>query len=304
MRVLVAEDDPVSRRILTTLLNKWKYECIITRDGNEAWAAFENNEIDLALLDWMMPELSGVDLTKKIRRQETAAYVYIMLLTAKAQKEDVICGLEAGADDYITKPFHQGELLSRLKAGERIVRLERDLKDANDLLKIQASTDFLTSLLNHGAIMARLHEEWARASREQLLLSVIMADIDYFKRVNDEDGHNAGDKVLKEVAARIRRMCRNYDSVGRYGGEEFLIIVQGNDETADKVAERIRREIAEHSVILDNGKEIRVTISLGYAFIDDVPNCSGRALLKAADSALYGAKNAGRNRVVNFAKIV
>jgi diguanylate cyclase (GGDEF)-like protein len=209
----------------------------------------------------------------------------------------MVSGLEAGADDYLTKPFNAYELKARLGTGERILRLQQELIEARDALKEQATHDPLTGLWNHGASIDILRTELSRAARQGGPLTVTMADIDHFKRVNDTSGHLAGDEVLREVARRLRSAVRTYDSVGRYGGEEFLVISPGCERSAGiSQAERLRQVVSAKPVGIQ-GTMISVTISLGVATLDMETKGSVEQMLGAADRALYRAKLGGRNRV-------
>lgn len=297
MRVLVAEDDPITRKLLQAHLTKWGHEVVACSDGKEAWDALNaDNSPKLAILDWMMPGMDGVTICREIRTQERQSYIYVILLTAKTKKEDVIEGLEAGADDYIAKPFDAHELKVRVRAGSRIIRLQEDLMSALAASEYQASHDALTGLLNRKAILELLKKEILRADRQTAPLGVIIADLDHFKRINDSYGHLAGDVVLKEVAAIMLRSVRPYDSVGRYGGEEFLIVCPSCDaECAHGIAERLRCLLSETPLVTTEGV-FNMTMSFGVASV----KCEGAdadSIVRMADHALYEAKESGRNRV-------
>jgi two-component system, cell cycle response regulator len=298
MKILIAEDDVVSRRVLAANLEKWGHEVVVAADGAEAWEIFQREDVGLAILDWMMPEMDGLEVCRRIRATEGREYVYIIFLTAKEGKSDIVTGLDSGADDYVIKPFHKDELQSRVKVGKRMVELERSLQSANRKLKILSITDSLTEFYNHGAILSRFAEEMERRKRECRPVSMIMADLDHFKRVNDTYGHQAGDKVLLEVARRIKSACRQYDNLGRYGGEEFLIILPGTDEReAQVVAERLHESV--RSEPFDIGTEkINVTISQGLGTVPWDLEIGEDEVIRAADAALYRAKEEGRDRVV------
>jgi len=301
MKVLIAEDELTSRRLLEHTLTKWGYEVVSVRDGYQAWDVLQSEDAPkLAILDWMMPGLNGVDVCRKVRALRTGEdqYVFVILLTAKSSKQDVIDGIEAGADDYVVKPFDHQELRVRLQAGERIIRLQSELVKARELFKTQAMYDPLTGAFNRRAIMERLDAELARADREKTQLSVAMLDLDHFKNVNDTYGHQAGDEVLRETVRRIQSSLRQYDCVGRYGGEEFLIVVPGLGENGEHVVfERILQTVSERNMDMPGG-DARVTASLGVATWDDSSDTADE-LISAADSALYEAKRNGRNRVVH-----
>jgi two-component system cell cycle response regulator len=298
--VLIAEDDPIFRRVLQSWLEKWNYQVTVLENGLDAWNALQQEDSPpMAILDWMMPGLEGVEVCRRIRSNQQAPYKYVLLLTAKESKEDVVAGLEAGADDYLTKPFDVNELHARVRAGKRILELQGALVKAHTELQFEAAHDHLTGLWNRGAIMDLLQRETQRTVRIGEPLGVIMADLDHFKRINDSHGHQIGDTVLREVAQRLLQSVRNYDYVGRYGGEEFLIVLTACVPSDLIVtAERMRIYVSEKPVDTEVGP-IPVTISIGLA----AQHVAGRELIKgedlvrAADSALYIAKANGRNRV-------
>jgi two-component system cell cycle response regulator len=297
VRILVADDDPVSRRLLESSLERWGYEVVVAEDGISALAALRApNPPKLAVLDWMMPGLDGVAVCREIRQSKDADYTYILLLTVKGEKGDVIAGLEAGADDYLTKPFDPQELKVRLRTGTRILYLLEQLIATAEALRDLASRDPLTGLANRATILDALAKELHRAQRQGTTLGVALADIDHFKWVNDTHGHLVGDELLREVAGVMRRTIRPYDSVGRYGGEEFLLLLPACDPiNAVSHAERMRKAIGEMALETPNGK-INVTASLGVTISDGL-STDVNQLIQAADEALYRAKRAGRNRV-------
>jgi len=297
VRILIAEDDPVSRRLLEVKLVKWGYEVVVTRDGNEAWQALQAEDAPgLAILDWMMPGMDGIEVCRRIRREGRDLYTYIILLTALQQDEDLVTGMDAGADDYITKPFKSNELKVRLRAGRRIIDLQHELIAAREALRERATRDPLTGLWNHEEILRILEQELKRADREGLSVSVIMADLDHFKKVNDTYGHMTGDAVLRMAAKRMLAAFRNYDAVGRYGGEEFLIVLPGCDNRCAAVsAERLRLCIGKEAMDTPEGM-IPVTISLGIAASWKEKRLDVTSIVQNADAALYRAKEKGRNR--------
>jgi len=298
MRVLIADDDIISRAVVKALLLKWGYEVMEVGDGNQAWNILKDKDSPhLVLLDWMMPGMDGLELCRCLRQSGNNTYHYIILLTGRDSKEDIIGGLNAGADDYITKPFMPEELEVRLRVGKRILDLQQSLKEALEVQRYQAQHDRLTGIFNHVEILNILEKELDRAGRQNGDLAVIMGDLDHFKKVNDTYGHVAGDAVLVEVAARMKNNIRLYDSAGRYGGEEFLLVLPGC--TTDEVmiiAHRILESISKDPVMFNN-IPIKVTISLGVAVHGTGDNTSTTELVQLADTALYKAKQNGRNRV-------
>jgi diguanylate cyclase (GGDEF)-like protein len=298
MRILIAEDDPVSRQVLATRLRNWGDEVIACPDGTSAWEALQKPDAPkLAILDWMMPGLDGLEVCRRVRGLTGRAYSYLLLLTARSQREDVVAGLEAGADDYLTKPVDLNELRARLRAGHRILELQDQLLAAQEELRHRASHDALTGLWNRAAILEILGRELARTGRDQSPLGVIMADLDHFKRINDTLGHLAGDGVLREAAGRLRRALRQSDWIGRYGGEEFLIVLPGADvPQVLQGAERLRLAVASAPITLPEGS-LTATLSMGVATAADAWHGDVGQLLRVADAALYRAKQAGRNRV-------
>ena len=215
-RILIAEDDPVSRRVLETLLKKWGHEIVVANDGLEAVRLLESREAPrLAVLDWMMPGLEGVQVCQRIRQDTTRPYMYLLLLTARSQKDDLVRGLESGADDYLTKPFDAQELRARLHVGKRILELQDNLIAAREKLLYQATHDALTGISNRGVSLDALRRERSRQTRESGFFAIMLLDIDHFKYVNDTYGHIAGDAVLTEAAQRIKSCIRPYDTLGR-----------------------------------------------------------------------------------------
>jgi two-component system cell cycle response regulator len=289
-RILIAEDDPVSRHLLTDFLVKWEYDVTVTTDGTQALRVLEREDTPrLAVLDWMMPGLDGVQICKKIRERSDKPYIYILLLTARSQKEDLLQGLAFGADDYLTKPFDAQELRARLHVGERILNLE-------DELRFRATHDTLTGIPSRSVALEAMSREYARQVREKSSFGVILADLDHFKNINDTYGHLCGDAVLKEAARRMTGCARAYDTVGRYGGEEFLTVVVSADESIIlALAERMRIAIEYRPFATDFG-ELHITASFGSAASSSASPTDPKSLLQLADEALYRAKLKGRNR--------
>jgi diguanylate cyclase (GGDEF)-like protein len=298
VKVLVADDSIVSRHLLNATLTKWGYEVVLASDGDQAWEILQQpGAPNLAIFDWMMPGMTGLDICRKVRQRAMQPYTYILLLTSKGLKEDLIQGMEAGADDYVVKPFDQHELNVRLRAGTRWIELQTELLAAREALREQATKDSLTRVWNRSSILENLAGELARADREPRPLGVVLVDLDHFKAVNDTHGHYAGDVVLQEAAKRMRQSIRKYDSIGRYGGEEFLILLPGCDEqTTFAQAERLRTRLEEERIYLPDAS-IGLTASFGCTCAPPNSHISPEVLIGRADKALYLAKGLGRNRV-------
>jgi diguanylate cyclase (GGDEF)-like protein len=302
MRILIADDSLVSRHLLEATLRKWGWEVSVACDGAEAWNILRGDDPPrVAILDWVMPGMSGPEVCKRVREHAKNGelnYTYMLLLTSKSQREDLIEGMEAGADDYLTKPFDQHELKVRLRAGSRVIDLQRELVAAREELREQATKDFLTRAWNRSSIMDILHRELIRGAREKRCVGVVLADLDHFKSVNDTYGHFAGDAVLKEFTRRVGAAMRPYDSLGRYGGEEFLIILPGCDDlcTASQ-AERMRFAVAVEPIRIEEQTHSQ-TASFGACCFLPGMNVTAEQLIRVADDALYEAKHQGRNRTV------
>ncbi len=296
-RVLIADDDAMFRRILQSWLEGWGYTVLLAEDGATAWELLQREgPPELLILDWVMPGIDGAELCRRVRERQRGRYQYILLVTAKDDKQDVVRGLEAGADDYLTKPFELSELRARLRVGRRILNLQDKLIEAREELRFHATHDPLTGIWNRGALLNLLQRELQRGSRTQSPTGIAMLDIDHFKHINDRYGHLTGDVVLKEVASRISQVIRSYDLVGRYGGEEFLAVLPGCDKVQiQPSAERIRAAIA-GTPFLAASSEITVTASIGGTAASGTT--AEKELLATADTALYQAKNSGRNRTV------
>jgi diguanylate cyclase (GGDEF)-like protein len=298
--ILIAEDNAVSRSLLEKSLTKAGHEVATACNGREALEIFRKTFFPMVLTDWMMPEMDGIALCHAIRSYISPGYVYIVFLTAKDSKDDIIAGLDAGADDYLTKPFHPTELTARLKTGKRILELERSLKTANEEIRILSITDPLTGTFNRGYMTTHLPEEISRAKRYGHPVSLIMCDIDRFKSVNDRWGHIAGDSVLRLVVDCIKEALRHdIDWAARYGGEEFLMVLPETDHKgAWVVAERLRKIVDEKPFRIGN-EHIALTASFGLASFDPGTDkaLSPEALIKEADEYLYQAKKEGRNSV-------
>ncbi|MGB8541733.1 MAG: diguanylate cyclase [Candidatus Acidiferrales bacterium] len=296
-KVLIAEDDPISRRLLEVFLTRWGYEVAIAASGTEALQVLESKDAPrLAVLDWMMPGLEGVQVCQKIREHKDRPYTYILLLSARTQKEDLLRGLESGADDYLTKPFDAQELRARLHVGQRILQLQDGLMVAGAELLFRATHDSLTGISNRGVILDVLRRERSRQVRGNGSFGIVLLDVDHFKQVNDTHGHLCGDAVLQEVVRRITATVRAYDTVGRYGGEEFLVVAPSSDASnVLGLAERIRRAVEAQPISTEAG-DISITVSLGAAVSSGAAPVDPEIMLSTADEALYRAKEGGRNR--------
>jgi two-component system, cell cycle response regulator len=297
MMILLAEDSTFYRRMIAKHLKDWGFDFMDARDGKEAWKLLvQQDGPKLALLDWVLPEIEGIEICRRLRdRPEGAPYTYTVLLTAKSQKLEMLEAMDAGADDFLSKPFDPAELKARLLAGKRIVELQQKLVSTNDALQFAASHDFLTRVWNRGEIVAFLRREMVRSRRSAAPLGIVLVDIDNFKMVNDKFGHQTGDCVLLEVSKRFSKNLREYDGVGRYGGEEFLLILPGCDlPTTTRRANEIRAAIANEQIVSDS-TTMSVTVSMGVAMAE--PSETVESLLHRTDTALYQAKHNGRNRV-------
>lgn len=297
MRILIADDEIVSRHRLQVLLTKWGHDVVPAEDGSAAIDLLKAPDPPrIGLLDWMMPGMNGVDVCRAIRRERPEPYTYMLLLTAKDAKENIVEGLESGADDYLIKPWDPDELKARLRTGQRILELEDHLVEARETMRFKATHDHLTFLLNRGAIVDLLERELVRTLREKGCTIVILGDLDHFKSVNDTYGHLVGDEVLREAARRLLGSVRSYDFVGRYGGEEFLLVLNNCDTSqALQRAEEIRKGIAGLPIQTASGP-LSLTMSMGVLSSKEWSRCGPAEILCQVDAALYRAKASGRNR--------
>jgi two-component system, cell cycle response regulator len=300
LKILVADDSPVYRKLIeNTLLGTGDFSLVFAKSGREALAAYREHHPSILVTDWMMPDLTGVQLCQLIRKEEAqgSSYTYIVILTGNTEKSQIISGLSAGADEYLTKPFHPGELLARVGVGRRIVELQQELESSKRRLEELALTDALTGLPNR-----RAAEEWActqlyGAERHGYPLWVAMADLDHFKNINDTYGHAAGDEALQSFAETLKGKTRRSDFSARIGGEEFLLILTHIDEGGVRiVTEGIRSQMAQRILRLGH-KDVTITVSFGVAPFTRNTRQKLTDLLARADEALYLAKRLGRNRV-------
>ncbi|PIP38032.1 MAG: diguanylate cyclase response regulator [Desulfobacterales bacterium CG23_combo_of_CG06-09_8_20_14_all_51_8] len=295
MRVLVAEDDSATRSVLAGMLKKKGHDVVEAANGLEAWLSLQQPEAPmLAILDWIMPEMDGLDLLRRIRSIQTEQPIYIIMLTIKGEKTNIITGLQAGADDYLPKPFDYGELCARVEVGLRVTEMRVKLLEARNALAHEAAHDPLTGMLNRRAILNHLHKELSRASRHGDLLVIGMFDIDHFKKVNDTYGHKAGDEILIGLSHILSGSIREYDSLGRIGGEEFLMITPMKPGTEPELLFNRLCNIVSESRINTKSGVLSITVSIGVAYANTKSTVDG--LLESADAALYRAKSEGRNR--------
>ncbi len=306
MLILIAEDDPVSGKLLRRMLESWGHEVVMAENGEEAWGILQNGKVKFVIADWMMPGIDGVNLCRKIRSSGVSGYIYFILLTGKDKKEDIITGLDAGADDYVIKPFERGELRVRVRVGERILDLERELSEQNEKLnslnvKLEEliRLDPLMDVGNRRYFYETIEKVHHRARRYARGYGFIMCDIDNFKLFNDIYGHLGGDGILRTVADAIKKSVRASDHIFRYGGEELVIVLpEQNLEGTVLVAEKIRAGIEALEIQHKGTSKGVLTISCGAAAFDGSnPDLKWEAVLDLADRALYEAKTSGRNRV-------
>lgn len=299
--VLVAEDDATSRLVMEGFLKRLGCAPVLAADGLEAWSLLRRPDGPaLALVDWEMPGLDGLELVRRVRSELPERFLYLIMVTARSDRDEIVQGLGAGADDYVTKPFDHRELGVRIGAGQRIVTLQRKLVAANRRLEALAKVDQLTGFYNRLALYRDLQGRFAGEGAAALSVSFIMADLDHFKGINDAHGHDAGDAVLRQFAERVKGLLRQGDVVCRMGGEEFLLIAPETDAArGGQVAERVRAVVAAEPFALPDGQPVAVTCSLGVHTTGvEAADAGFDGPIKEADQALYAAKAAGRNRVV------
>ena len=303
MRTLVADDDPITATILSTTLARGGIEVTVAHDGDVAWQQLNSLQPPaLAILDWMMPNLDGLELCRRIRSTQRLAGMYVILVTGRDSREDLVMGLGAGADDYMTKPIDLAELKARIGVGIRVAKLQQsltrsvsELKATRDRLARLASTDALTGVYSRRWWFDLAEKEFSRSCRYDRVFSLLMADLDLFKRINDTYGHETGDRVLNQFGTMLRKTCRDSDVIGRIGGEEFALLLP---ETTAHAAQHLASRITEacRSIIVDESVDAaRCSCSLGVTEVrpDDERLDS---VLTRADQALYAAKRAGRNQ--------
>ena len=302
MQALVVDDSAVYRKLIGDHLRSWGFGVTLAESGYEAWRILEEpNAPKLVLLDWVLPDLDGIELCQRIRQAGgSSPYTYVILLTSKEGRQNMLQAMQAGADDYLVKPFDELALKARLLVGKRILDLQEELVSARESMRHAATHDSLTGLTNRGEILAMLERELERARRERKPVAVILSDVDHFKNVNDTLGHLFGDEALREIGRRLRTQLRVYDGVGRYGGEEFLMVLPSCDLPNALLRADGLREIIAKTPVVCFGEERLITMSMGVA----VSACEGKneveMLLNQADAGLYKAKENGRNRIEHF----
>jgi two-component system chemotaxis response regulator CheY len=297
IQILVVDDSPVSRKVLEHALSDEPYTLLFAKSGEEALRFFQEHRPAVVITDWMLPDSSGPELCQRIRSDAQHSYTYIILLTSMTEKDSVVKGLAAGADDYLTKPFDSSELLARIGVGGRIIALHREIEEKNRLLEEAARTDHLTGLANRRAI-----EEWANrqlrgAARHGYPFWVVIADLDSFKSVNDNHGHAAGDAVLQKFAEILKENTRASDLSGRLGGDEFLLILTHVErENIELTLDRLRKQFGSQ-IFAFNGQKVKVTASFGITGFEGKVAPEIGALVRQADKALYTAKRGGGNQI-------
>jgi two-component system, cell cycle response regulator len=300
-RILVVDDNPDNVEIIATRLRFRGYDMQEASDGYQALDLVQKNPPDLILLDVMLPDIDGYEISRRIKGDESLPYIPIILVTARDSTQDKVMGLDAGADDYLTKPINFPELEARVRSMLRIKRLQDELEEKNRELERLSISDGLTGLFNHRHIHGLLKDEFERVQRTGDKLTVAMLDLDHFKAVNDTHGHQAGDRVLEELAQILRDTAREIDRLGRYGGEEFMALLPETDiEDGAVFVERVRREVARRAFDIGDGRTLQMTISAGVATFPDERINSPETLVRLANEALYAAKTGGRDRIVRF----
>ena len=298
MKLLIADDSKLSRMMLQSITQDWGYETIMAEDGEQAWQIMQqDNPPKLLLLDWEMPHLNGVEVCERVIAQNPESPPYVMLLTSRASPDDIVEGLSRGANDYIAKPFDSDELKVRLQVGRRMIEVQNKLNDALAEVTLLANHDSLTGILNRRTIMEIIPREIKRVERLGQVLCIGMCDIDHFKKINDTYGHLVGDKVIIEVTKRMQHALRDYDLIGRYGGEEFVIVTPIDQVDATIVYQRLCDNISRTPFLIDD-HIINVTVSCGVSIYQTNDQYNESLVLDRADKALYKAKETGRNRVV------
>jgi two-component system, cell cycle response regulator len=295
--VLAVDDSTIYRKLVEHSLSRERYSVLFAKDGREALDLFAEHQPTVVITDWDMPDIGGLELCRRIRRDFPSFHSHLILLTGNTDKAQVVEGLAAGADDYLTKPFHSGELVARVEVGRRIVELHREVQAKNRLLEEMALTDSLTGLPNRRAVDVWASRQLSAAARHGFPFWVVMSDLDFFKKVNDTFGHDAGDTVLKTFADILKTHTRQSDICARLGGEEFLVMMTHVDKEGAKTAvERVRKHL-EDTKFTFGDSVFTATASFGIAGFRGTKSPDWNTLVACADSALYAAKHNGRNRI-------
>ena len=298
MKVLIAEDDPASNALVKNLLFRWGFDVVTTFDGTEALKALrEKDAPQIVIMDWMMPGIDGLEVCRRLREDEKGGdlYTYVIMLTAKGEKQDVVSGIDAGADDYIVKPFDKEELRARIRTGQRIIELQTALRAANRKLLLLSRLDPLTGALSRSAILDDLDLAIYRSRREKLPLSISLIDVDGLKKINERSGRHAGDRVLQEIVRRTTACMRRTDCFGRYESDSFLVVLPAvNRATGMDICQRVRDAIAGREVGTD-GHELSVTVSQCLTVWDG--NATVQEFIAAAEQTLTATRSGGPNRI-------
>jgi len=295
--VLAVDDSAIYRKLVDQSLSRERYAVLFAKNGREALDLFAKHQPTVVITDWNMPDMEGLKLCKHIRSDFPDCYCHLILLTSNSNKEQVVEGLAAGADDYLTKPFHSGELVARVEVGLRFVELHRQIQSKNRRLEDLALTDSLTGLPNRRAIDVWAPRELSAAARHDFPFLTVMADLDLFKKINDTHGHDAGDTALKAFAEILTAHTRKSDMCARLGGEEFLVMMTHADKEGAKTAvERIRQQFEGTKFAFGN-HTMTATASFGIAGFRGTKPPDWNVLVARADAAIYAAKHKGRNRI-------
>lgn len=305
MDVLVADDERISRVVIERTLKEEGYNVRSCKNGLEAYNLIKENIFRIAVIDWVMPEMDGITLCKKIRKLKSQRYIYVIIITSKSKKQDIVKALDAGADDYISKPFNRDEFLSRIKVGVRLIEThDKLIKSQRELIKL-VREDSLTTLLNRRAFLDESLNDIERAVREQSNVSAIIIDLDNFKSINEKYTNQTGDKLLYEIARRLKNSCRPYDKLGRYAGEEFIVLLPNTEiDQASKIAKRIRSAIKDKPFLMD-GSQIQLTACLGVSMLmpkSKMKDSQLDELIKKTEVALNRAKQQGSNKIAVYSE--
>jgi two-component system, cell cycle response regulator len=304
MQVLIVDDSAVYQKLIRNRLEQWGFTCRCAQSGSQASEVLRQADAPkLVLLDWVLPDIDGLELCRRMREGSRNHYTYVIFLTGKDGLANMLKAMEAGADDYLEKPFDDHQLKAKLIVGQRVLQLQEELVAARDSMHYAATHDSLTGLLNRGEILTFLTRELARAKREHKPVGIALADVDHFKQVNDSFGHLFGDETLKEIGRRLRSHLRVYDGIGRYGGEEFLLVLPDCDSVTALTRTDQLRQCVSAKVITSMGKQTSVTLSIGVAVFEPSHPSDVQSLLNQADAGLYRAKQQGRDRVVHLEHI-